>query len=212
MKDLNRYQQVEAQFIEEDFKNPDGHEIIDRQKKILLSAPHSVTQLRHGQEKTGEFRTGVIVNELGKQLDYPTVYKTKNLNDDANYDPASPYKTDVLNYVQQHDIKLLLDFHISKPERAFSFDIGSGRGQNILGREDLIQAIITSLKENYPSVKVDDTFPGSYPYTVSAIISKHAHIPAIQIEINWNIIDTFEKTHELINHMVQACQKLEEML
>ncbi|SES81352.1 hypothetical protein SAMN05660297_00565 [Natronincola peptidivorans] len=203
---------MEECFIKEIDDNPRGHQIVKGKNPIILTAPHSVSHLREEKEKIGEFRTGVIVQLIGELSGCHRAYKTKNLGDDANYDRDCNFKSDLLEYIKENDIKLVLDFHLSSPNRAFSIDIGTGRRSLIQGREDLLSCIKGGFEAVYQNVEVDDTFPGSYPHTVSATASRELGIPAFQIEINWSKVDDYEKTKIFVNTMAKMINKLEELL
>lgn len=64
----------------------------------------------------------------------------------------------------------------------------------------------------YEIVKVDDVFPASYPHTVSATVSREVGIPAIQLEINWNIVDDYNKVDEFVNIISKIIDQLEEII
>ncbi len=206
------FEAMEDYFINE--REPDmvGHRILEGINTIILTAPHSVSQLREGKIKAGEFRTGPIVKILGQMSQCHIAFKTKNLGDDANYNPKCNFKDDLINYVKDKGIKLVLDFHISRPEREFSIDIGTGRGANIDNREDILHCIKEHLETKYENIKTDEVFSAKYPHTVSATVSRETGIPAFQIEINWNLIDDYNKTDEFIKTMLEIINKLEEII
>lgn len=209
---INSYQTIEEEFAYEKYEDEKGHRIEPGENKIILSAPHSVSQIRKQSHKIGEYRTGVIIKELYKLTKCHIAYKTKNLNDDANYDENCAYKSELINYIKKNDIKLLLDFHISSPGRDFDIDLGTGYGNNIHNRMDLLQIIKGLLKKKYKSVMVDDTFPASYQHTVSSTVSKQVGIPAFQIEINWNCINDHKKVRDCINLFEKIIKEIEAKL
>lgn len=59
---------------------------------VIISAPHAVAQTREGKTKNPEPYSGIIAKLLNKYYGYTILYKSKNCNDDANYDENSPYK------------------------------------------------------------------------------------------------------------------------
>ncbi len=211
MKNIS-YEEIEDYFINERESSSLGHKIESGENPILLTAPHSVTHIREGRPKTGEFRTGLIVKLLGELSSCHIAYKTKNLSDDANYDANCSFKDDIINYINRNNIKLVLDFHISKPEREYSIDIGTGKGKNIKGRSDLLTCIREGLDSRYENVVVDHTFPASYANTVSATVARKANIPAFQIEINWKIIEDYNAMDEFIDCIINIIHKLEAII
>lgn len=205
-------EKMEAFFINELGDNTTGHVLQAGNIPILISAPHSVSQWREGEVKLGEYRTGVIAMAMAASTGCSIAYKTKNLKDDANFDDPCAYKTDLLKFIQQHPIQMVIDLHISMPERDYDIDIGTGRGENILMRTDLLDCMYACLSQSYSQVKIDDTFTASYPFTVSSTIGRLAGIPAFQLEINWKLIATPESTLSLINHLIALIHNLEELI
>jgi len=208
----NRFNQIEDYFLNELSEEEIGHEIINGQNTILLSAPHSVSQFREGSVKIGEYRTGLIVKLLSEQTNCHVMFKVKNLNDDANYDEISNYKNDLIKYIKENHIKLVLDLHLTSPKRDFDIEIGTGFKKNIMDREDIYNVIKKNLEKSYSDVRVDNLFPASYPNTVSATVAKLAGIAAIQLEINFNIVSG-DSELEFFNHnMVEIISELEKLL
>lgn len=208
----HEYEEIENYFINELYSNSSGHMIEKGENSIILTAPHSASQVREGSPKTGEYRTGLIVKKIREMTNCHIAYKTKNNNDDANYDKVCIFKTDVASYIKEHNIKLALDFHLAKPEREFSIDIGTGHGVNTHGRDDIVKLLARKLSLSYKDVRIDDTFAGTYPYTVSATLSRMLLIPAIQIEINWNIVSDYDKTEKLIYNFAKIIKCLEDSI
>lgn len=206
------YEKLEKIFIEERDINAKGHKIVRGQNAIILTAPHSVSQIREGNVKVGEFRTGLIVKLLAKLSSCHIAFKTKNLNDDANYDAICDFKTDLVKYIKEENIKLVLDFHLSKPKRDFSVDIGTGYRANIINRLDILHLIKEDLETIYQDIKVDDVFPASFIHTVSSTVAREANIPAFQLEINWNIVDDYEKMDIFIEKILEIINKLEAII
>ncbi|MFC4355235.1 hypothetical protein ACFO0S_09270 [Chryseomicrobium palamuruense] len=207
-----RIAEMERFFLEELGNQEIGHEFRKGKNKILLSAPHSVSQLREGQPKLGEFRTGVLVQLLGEKTDCHILYKTKNLDDDANYSRESGYREDLCKRIEEFDIRLVLDFHIASSERIFDVEIGTGYGVNILGRQDLLETITAHLAHVFDEVHVDELFAASYEHTVSSTISRQAGIPAIQMEINWDIMESDVKLIQLVDIYTGIIRDLEKKL
>lgn len=208
----HEYEEIENYFINELYSSSSGHLIEGGKNQIILTAPHSASQIREGSPKIGEYRTGLIVKKLKEITNSHIAYKTKNNNDDANYDKVCVFKADVVSYAKEHNIKLVLDFHLARPEREFSIDIGTGHGANIHGRNDILKLLEQKLSFSYKDVRIDDTFAGTYPHTVSSTLSRTLFIPAIQIEINWNIVSDYYKTEKLIHNFAKIIECLEDII
>jgi hypothetical protein len=208
----NDLEQFEKPFVEENFNNTIGHEILEGSIPVLVSAPHSVPQLREGKYKQPEYRTGVLAQILHNQLDCYTIYKTKNNNDDANYDPVSSYKNDAIKLINNHGIKYLIDLHIMSQNREFHVDIGTARGRNINNDYKNIEKLIQIFhSNNIYQVEIDRIFTGAYPHTVSSTIWKNCHIPAIQLEINWVLLD-FDKGTRSFHFVLKSLMEYIEYL
>lgn len=191
--------------IEDDLKNgliekDKGIMIFNGEIPILLSAPHSVEQTREGKLKYGEGRTAPLVQFLHEKNGCFSVFKTMNLNDDANYDDKNYYKEELINIIRKYNIKLLLDLHIMAPNREHNIDIGTGFGVNILHRDDLLELVKRNFAlDSIDRVRVDYMFNASFENTVSATISRECQIPCFQFEMNWKLLDDTSKDNKLTN-------------
>ncbi|MFG6120064.1 hypothetical protein [Thalassobacillus sp. B23F22_16] len=167
---------------------------------IIVSAPHSVPQLRKGNLKQGEYRTGVLAIQLHEDLGCFSMYKTRNNGDDANFDETCEYKEALIETIKHNQIELLIDLHIMSPKREADIELGTGHGENISYNTYLIERCINSFKENgIENIIVDENFPASYPHTVSATIARECNIPCIQVEMNWRILDTEPGLENFLN-------------
>ena len=198
--------------VEDDLKNgiiekDKGIIIFKGEIPILLSASHSVEQIREGKIKYAEGRTAPIVQLLHKKNGCFGAFKTMNFDDDANYDNNNYYKEELMIIVRKHNIKLLLDLHIMAPNREHNIDIGTGFGRNILHRDDLLQVIKSNFELNgIDRVEVDYMFNASFENTVSATISRKCQIPCFQFEINWKLLDEKMDDNKLTN-IINAISK-----
>ncbi len=109
--------QIEKSFTEESFPDESGFLIKEGRIPFLVSAPHSVSQIRDGKWKIGEHRSGIVVEELQRLTGCYSIYKTKNNQEDANFDKKSSYRDAIINLVKKEKINYLLDIHIMSPNR-----------------------------------------------------------------------------------------------
>ena len=110
---------INNKFDEYKIKEEKAFEYIEGKEKIIVSAPHSVRQIRNGNIKGKDSCTGTIAILLQKQLNCYCLYKTKNCNDDANYDiENNPYKDKIIDLVEKNNINFLLDIHGAKDGQA----------------------------------------------------------------------------------------------
>ncbi len=129
-----------------------------------------------------------------------SIFKTVNFDDDANYDPTNYYKSFLIDFIKKEKIQLLLDLHIMSPTREYNIDMGTGVGNNISYKYDLIKMIKGSFEKNsIDLVRVDSIFKASYKNTVSATIARENKIPAFQIEMNFKLLDENSQDNKLIN-------------
>ncbi|WP_102345386.1 hypothetical protein [Bacillus sp. Marseille-P3661] len=186
---INQIQYMEQKFIKEAFDHIPF--IIEKgTHPIMLSAPHSVPQLRKGKPKMGEFLTGVLVQLIHQQTNCFAAYKTKNMQDDANFDESNPYKDALVHCIQNEQINFLIDVHIMSSKRPASIEIGTGKGKNI-AKGDLSIEELTKVFQQYDiqPVIVDQLFTAGNPNTVSSTVARLCGISCIQIEINWELLN-----------------------
>lgn len=161
-----------------------SHKLISGKRKIMISAPHSVSQTRNGVIKYAEPQTGVLAKLLHDELDCPVIFKTKNCGDDANFDEHSHYKDDLVNYIINNGIKFLIDLHLLAPNRIEQIDIGTGKLKNI-SDFNLINIFLRSFTQRKIGiVQIDTPFGATYPFTISSYIAQICGIPCVQLEIN----------------------------
>lgn len=191
--------------------------IVEGQIPLIISAPHGVSQVRLGNQKYAEPGSLSIALELQKRTNAYLIAKTKNCNDDANFDAISPYKEELKRYIKQHDIKYLIDFHGMKKTREIDINLGTNFGRNIEKNEELFDFILQSFKQRNFIVAVDNPFNGDID-TVSGSISKSCGIWTIQIEVNYKY--TSEKRYianlldilEILIQSIDFCCKKWKML
>lgn len=189
MFDHNKYLTYKQFFLE---SHNHSFEIIDGDFPIMISAPHSVSQTRNNKIKVAEPSTGVLAKMLHDELNCPIIYKTKNCDDDANYDKKSPYKDALLEYIRKHQIMFLIDLHQLSPTRDIIIDLGTGGFKNV-NNMDYINVFIKAFsKRNIGIIQIDKPFKASMPYTISSYISSRSNIPCLQLEMNTKVLSTLK--------------------
>ncbi len=158
--------------------------IVEGQIPLIISSPHGVSQVRLGQPKYAEPGSLSLALELQKRTNAHLIAKTKNCNDDANFDAISPYKEELKRYIKQHNIKYLIDFHGMKKSREIDINLGTNFGRNIMKDEKLFDFLLHGFNQRNFKVAVDNPFNGDAD-TVSGAISQSCGIWTIQIEINY---------------------------
>ena len=163
-------------------EHPASFELLPGPGPVMISAPHSVGQIREGRPKAAEPGTGLLALLLHGD-GCPVIVKTRNLGDDANFDPVSPYREALCRYVRGHGVRFLLDLHQLSPGRAEMIDIGTGRFVNGSRREaDLLVRRLS--RPLFQPLSVDGLFSGGGPNTVCSQTARDCRIPCLQLELN----------------------------
>lgn len=190
-------------------------ELLSGKGAVMVSAPHSVEQLRNNQIKYAEPQTGVLTKMLHDTLECPVIYKTKNCGDDANFDEVSPYKQALAEYIKNNNVSFLLDLHQLAPSREAKIVIGTGKFKNV-SRVEFVDVAIRAFKsKNIGLIQIDDPFEASYPFTVSSYISSSCNISCLQIEMHSNLVrmDTEEsQAEEVFEALVELIKNISKIL
>ena len=184
-------------------KEEQTFEVIEGKIPVLLSAPHSVRQLREGKIKGKDRYTGAITIELAKQTNSFAIYKTYNNQDDASYDiENNEYKEKVLELINKHNIKVFLDIHGAKDTDEFDVDIGTDEKRNLNGKTQILENLIKNLKEKgITKIGIDKKFKACTMHTLTKKIASSTNIACIQIEITrkYRDLEQVEKMEKVIN-------------
>ena len=151
---------------------------------VLLSAPHAVLQTRSGRLKAAERYTGMLCLLLNRRYDVPCIYKSRHLMDDANHDPASPYRDEVCRLIREEGVRFVLDLHQLRPDRAMALCIGTGWGRHLHAFSEAPDVVRGAFaRRGLLPVTLDDPFSAAAAHTVSATAAR-AGAGAMQLEIN----------------------------
>jgi hypothetical protein len=166
----------------------DAYEYIEGTKNVLLSAPHNTPHFRAGREKRRDILTGAIVRVLQELTDCNAIYTTHKTRFDPNYYDDVPYKHKIKKLLKTKKIIIALDIHGARVDRPFDVDLGTMRGESLLGNFDLLDELVLSMSANNIENLSFNFFPGGSnkekgQKTVTRFISNNG-APAIQIEIN----------------------------
>ncbi len=164
--------------------------------KPMISSPHSVEHVRNGKMKVGEFRTSTISYQLHTDYNIPAIIKVDTQGGDPNWDKTSDYKTVLQKYIKDNNINFLLDIHISAPTREYDVEVGTGKLRNVKEDTNIRDLVKETLEDKYSNITCDTVFPACGKLTVAGSTFLECDIPTIQLEVNWNIIDTEEKILE----------------
>ncbi len=187
--------------------------VVNGNSKIILSAPHSVNHTREGITRVRETKTGVLVKEISKKSGVFGIYKTKDENNDANWDKNCEYKEAIVKLIKQNKIKTLLDLHGMAAWRKEDICIGTNMGKNINGDTELLECMVKIFnKYGFKNVTIDVPFAAKHPYCVSTYIASKCKIPTYQIEINLKYRTKFYKEYEKYPKLEMALQEIIEKI
>lgn len=212
MFDCVKFHEFENYFYQE---HAQSFELLPGKGPVMISAPHSVEQTRNHRKKVAEPQTGALAKMLHSVLGCPVIYKTRNCNDDANFDAVSPYKQALASYIHSNDVAFLLDLHQLASSRKVNISIGTGHGKNISRKEFVDVTVKAFQTRNVQPIGIDSPFAAAYPYTVSSYISSMCKISCLQIEINSSILrldETNSQTKQVFDTLVELVQSLSTIL
>ncbi len=177
---------------------------------ILISAPHGVSQLRLGKMKVAELGTIPIAIILANETNTNLILKTKNNNDDANFDQVSPYRDEIKKYIEDHNIKYIFDVHGMAKSRPYDINLGINFGQNIKNNMNLFNTLVQNLENEGFSVSIDQPFAAG-PQTISGYFANTYNVWTIQIEINCSItneVKNIDKCNNLIKGLIDTINSI----
>lgn len=201
---LKKYSKKFDEYIQENNKN--SYEVVEGIIPILISAPHSVRQLRNGKIKGKDLNTGPIVLEVANQTKCFAIYKIFNNQDDANYDiKNNNYKKEVLEIIKKYNIKIFLDIHGASNTEEFDIDLGTDNFNNLNGKKEIVEKFIQICKKNkIHKIGIDKKFKASTLHTITKTVAVNTNIPAMQIEIvkKYRDINDIENMKKVIKSIV----------
>lgn len=190
-----------------------SYEAFTGEGRVLLSAPHAVTQMRDGRVKSAERYAGALALLLGEELNCTRIVKTLDLRDDANRDPVSDYRDEVQRLVRDKRIAYVLDLHQLKAERPMALCIGTGRGANITdGGTAVAVAREAFERRGLAPVTIDDPFAALGGHTVCAAAAR-AGATALLMELNTRLLQpgsgqlAFDDVYSALREIVTSLNK-----
>ncbi len=151
---------------------------------VLVSAPHSVRHIRHKKIKPSDEFTGSMACILNKLTGCHSLVVTKLYGGDPNFDDKCIYKDLIKNICATNRPRLLIDIHGASREHDFDIDIGTMKGNSLLGK-DRYAALLRDSLEKYEIPRISENrFTVSAQNTVTRFVSQQLGIAAVQLEIN----------------------------
>ena len=197
---FNKFKQNRKIFLQE--YNKKDHVILKGENNILLSVQHAVFQIRLGKYKAPEIGSLTTALYLQQRTNSFLIVKTKNNNDDVNFDTNSLYKDNIKNLIKNEKIKFLLDFHGLAQNRDCDVNLGIHLGYNIKQNIKLFDDLLNLLAEKGFKVSIDKPFMANANTICSSITREFDNVWALQIEINsaiTNKVENFSRNYVLLN-------------
>lgn len=171
---------------------------------ILLSAPHTVNFLKEdGNFKMREGYTKAIVKYLAQKTGAFLMIKENSDGIDPNKIEMEDYKRQLLEIIEKHQIRLVLDIHGAASHHDFAIEIGSLDG--VSAKPETIKALKTALlNQRIAPVAENQPFKGG---GITKAVHGNTNIEVLQLEINRDYRDL---THP--EKLFYLCKSLEKFL
>ena len=163
------------------------HKIIAGESNILLSAPHGVSQVRLGKLKFKEIGSLATALYLQDKTKAHLIAKTKNNDDDANFDVDCSYRKDMKKYIIDNNIRYVIDLHGLSPKRNIDINLGIHFGKNIENNESIFNMLYNELVMHGYICTIDQPFMAGTRTISGGMKDEYPNLWTIQIEINRDI-------------------------
>ena len=191
----------EIKILENTFRSKETYLTYIGNTDVLLTAVHTMDQLKEdGTFKFEEFYTKAIARYVAAKTDSSYFVKIKDTNIDSNSLVTDGFKEQLLNYIEENNIKLIIDIHGAKEER--DFDVELGTLNNISADYSSIKELEDAFKEvGITKVQYNNPFKGG---GITQTIFANTNIDVIQIEINgkYRNIDEPEKIEKICKALI----------
>jgi N-formylglutamate amidohydrolase len=153
---------------------------------ILFTAPHTMEQVRSdGTVKKAEPYTKAIALYLNKHMNTYSMIKLQDTGLDSNRDNHDDFKNKLLNLVDEHNIKLVIDLHGASVNR--EFDVEFGTMNNLTADFSTINELKEAFIENgITKISFNNPFKGG---AITQYLYNKKDIDVIQLEINYKYRD-----------------------
>ena len=188
------------------------HFVIAGTNNILISAPHGVSQVRLGKYKVSEIGSLSTALYLKENTKCSLIAKTKNNNDDANFDENSIYKNSIRSLINNKNIKYIIDIHGLGANRDCDINLGTHLGDNIQSDINAFNLLNNLLITNGYKVSIDQPFMAGSQTISGSIRKEFSNVWTLQIEINCTITnckENFKKYNQLLNLLIEWINLIE---
>lgn len=168
---------------------------------VMLTAVHTMNQKREdGSIKLQEPYTKAIVKYISEKLDTYHYIKLQDTGVESNRLNQEPFKQNLLKYIKEYNIKLVIDIHGAKEER--DFDVEFGTLNNLTTDFSTIKELEDAfVEQGVKGVVYNDPFKGG---GITQSIYGNTEIDVVQIEINkkFRDLNQAEKLEKICNALI----------
>lgn len=167
---------------------------------VILTAAHGIEQKkRSGEIKFAEPMTRGIAKYVNKKTGCFYLIKNEDTGADPNKKNNDEFKDILLSIIEKNHIRLLIDLHGAKKERAFDVEIGTLEGKSANAK--IVGALVDCLQKNgVAKIAFNEPFKGGF---ITRTIYENCGINCIQLEINGNY-----RSLRKINNLKKICNAL----
>ena len=187
---INFEKEQEERYMEFPPEDSSGMIFLRGGAPILVTAPHATRHLRMNKQKQQEEYTGAISVILHSLTGAHALYTHWASKIDPNFYDDAPFKKKLAKVVTKFRIKLVLDLHGTRGQKAE--DIYPGIGNNrefLIGNNSYLHKLNDSAKSNGLVLGGLNVFPASIQMTVTKFVATKLGIPTMQVEINERLRD-----------------------
>ena len=178
---------------------------------ILFTAPHTIKHTREdGSIKLREPYTKAIALYLNKHFNVNCMIKTNDTGFDSNRDNRDEFKTELLRFIKEYNIKLVIDLHGSDKIR--DFDIEFGTLNNLSADFSTIKELEEAFIENgINNITHNDPFKGG---AITEYVYGIKDVDVIQIEINgkYRELRNIDNLERLVKSFVNFIKQYKEYI
>lgn len=162
---------------------------------VLFTAPHTMTQVKEdGTVKLSEPYTKAIALYLNKHFSSFCMIKINDTGEDSNRDNRDEFKKELIRFIKDNNIKIVIDLHGSSKDR--DFDIEFGTLNNLSADFSTVKELEEAFTENsINNIAYNEPFKGG---AITEYLYSLNDIDVIQVEINgkyrdYNNIECLER-------------------
>jgi len=177
---------------------------------ILFTAVHTMEQRKEdGSIKFSEPYTKAIALYLNKYFNVNCMIKINDTGLDSNRDNHDEFKTELINYIKDNNIKIVIDLHGAREDR--DFDVEFGNLNNLTTDFSTIRELEEAFTENNINVVYNNPFKGG---AITQYLFNLKDIDVVQIEINGRYRDNnnIEKLERLCNSLENFIKEYNEYI